>query len=113
MLYCDYSPRSSQVTPYQNAVIILSLSTLLSSLEISPTLHVLHARIEIATRIKNDFQGHSTLIIPVHCHEILKCCPLVTKVWCNRDGKSALVTLLQNFVKVRKKCVVSQHRKMG
>jgi hypothetical protein len=40
-----------------------------------------------------------TLIIPGHCHEILKRCPEVTTVWCNRGGGSNLVTFISKYCK--------------
>jgi hypothetical protein len=58
----------------------------------------------MTTAIKNGFQGVvlpriRTLIIPGHCHEILKCCPQVTKVWCNRSDGSKLVTVIAKYCK--------------
>jgi hypothetical protein len=58
----------------------------------------------MTTAIKNGFQGVvlpriRTLIIPGHCHEILKCCPKVTKVWCNRSDGSKLVTVIAKYCK--------------
>ena len=58
----------------------------------------------MTTDIKNGFQGvvlprMRTLIIPGHCHEILKCCPQVTKVWCNRGDGSQLVTVIAKYCK--------------
>ena len=53
----------------------------------------------MTTAIKDGFQGIElprlrTAIIPGHCHEILKCCPEVTKVWCNHGDGSKLVTVI-------------------
>ena len=54
--------------------------------------------------IKSGFQGVvlpriRTLIIPGDCHEILKCCPRVTKVWCNRGNGSKLVAVIATHCK--------------
>ena len=53
----------------------------------------------MTTAIKNGFEGVvlpriRTLIIPGNCHEILRCCPHVTKVWCNRDDGQKLMTVI-------------------
>ena len=58
----------------------------------------------MTTAIKNGFQGVvlpriRTLIVPGNCHEILRCCPQVTKVWCNRDDGSKLVTVIAKYCK--------------
>ena len=57
----------------------------------------------LKSAIKGGFRGVEvprirTLIIPGHCHEILKCCPRVTKVWCNRDNGSKLVAVIAKEV---------------
>ena len=58
----------------------------------------------MTTAIKNGFQGVvlpkiRTLIIPEYCHEILRCCPRVTKVWCNRGDGSQLVRVISDYCK--------------
>jgi Zn-finger nucleic acid-binding protein len=58
----------------------------------------------MTTAIKEGFQGVvlpriRTLIIPEHGHEILKCCPKVTKVWCNRGDGNRLVTVIGKYCK--------------
>jgi hypothetical protein len=59
----------------------------------------------MTTAIKDGLRGfvfpriRRTLIIPGHCREILKCCPQVTKVWCNRGDGSELVTVIANCCK--------------
>ena len=40
-----------------------------------------------------------TVIIPGHCHVILRCCRQVTKVWCNRNDPSKLVTVIAKYCK--------------
>jgi hypothetical protein len=54
--------------------------------------------------IKNDLQDVvfpriRTLIIPGHGREILKCCPQVTKVWCNRGNGTNLVGVIAKYCK--------------
>ena len=54
--------------------------------------------------MKSGFQGVTlprirTLIIPGHCHEILRCCPQVTKVWCNHGNGTNLVTVIAKYCK--------------
>ena len=56
----------------------------------------------MTTVIKEGFRGVvlpgiRTLIIPGHCHEILKCCPQVTSVWCNSGDGSKLATVILRF----------------
>jgi hypothetical protein len=70
------------------------------------TLQVLHVHPKITTTIKNVLQVQGvvfprirTLIIPGHCPEILKCCPQVIKVWCNRGDGSELVTVIAEYCK--------------
>jgi hypothetical protein len=67
------------------------------------TLQVFHAG-DLTTAIKDGLQGIvfpriRTLIIPGHCNDILKCCPQVTKVWCNRGDGSKLVTAITKYCK--------------
>jgi hypothetical protein len=92
------------LTRYQTNVIIPKFFLSLSSLQNLHTLQVLHAHTQMTTAIKDGLQGvvfHRirTLIIPGHCHEILKCCPQVTKVWCNRSDGSKLVTVIAKYCK--------------
>jgi hypothetical protein len=94
------------LTRYQSTVIIPKFSSLLSlsSLQNLHTLQVFHAHSQMTTAIKDSLQGVElsqirTLIIPGHCHEILKCCPEVTKVWCNRGDGSKLVTIIAKYNK--------------
>ena len=68
------------------------------------TLQVFHVHTQMTTAIKNGLQGvvfprMRTLIIPEHCHEILKCCPQVTNVWCNRGDGGKLVTVIAKYCK--------------
>ena len=70
------------LTRYQSAVIPPKLGSLLSSLPNLHTLQVFHAHSEMTSAIRNGFEEVvlptiRTLIIPGHCHEILKCCPQV------------------------------------
>jgi hypothetical protein len=68
------------------------------------TLQIFYAVSQISTAIKNGFKGIvlpriRTLIIPGHCQDILKCCPQVTKVWCNYGDGSKLVTVIAEYCK--------------
>ena len=100
MLYSTIGPSA---WGYQSTVVIPKLA-LLSSLQNLHTLQVFHAHSHMTTAIKNSLQGVifpkiHTLIIPEHCHEILKCCPHVTKVWCNRGSGSKLVMVIAQHCK--------------
>ena len=92
------------LTRYEQTIIPKKLACLLSSLQNLHTLQVFHAHTQMTTAIKNGFQGVvlpgiRTLIIPGHCHEILKCCPQVTKLWCNDGNGSKLVTVMAKYCK--------------
>ena len=90
--------------PYERPVLIPTLSTCLSSLQNLHTFHVVGTTLNLTSEIESGFQGVvlpriRTLIIPGDCHEILKCCPQVTKVWCNRDNGSQLVAVIAKYCK--------------
>ena len=92
------------ITRYQSTLIMPKLASFLSSLQNLHTLQVFRAHTQMTTAIKKGFQGVvlpeiRTLIIPGHCHEILRCCPLVTKVWCNYDDGGKLVTVIAKHCK--------------
>jgi hypothetical protein len=68
------------------------------------TLQVFHADSEMKTQIKDGFQGViirriRTLIIPEYCFGILKCCPQVTKLWCNHGDGRQLLAVIRKYCK--------------
>ena len=74
----------------------------LSSLPNLHTFQVFHAKEDRKTEIRNGFQSVilrriRTLIIPEHCSGILKCCPQVTKVWCNYGDGKKLVEVIRKY----------------
>ena len=90
------------ITRYESTVIPKKLACLLSSLQNLHTLQIFHFASNMSTALKNGFQGVTlsgirTLIIPEQCHAILKYCPHVTKVWCNRGDGSYLVTAIAKY----------------
>ena len=90
---------------WQNTDILPKFALFLSSLPNLHTLQVFHAEKDCNRAIKDVFQGFvfpkiRTLIIPETCYEILKCCPRVTKVWCNSGfGSKELVTVIAEYCK--------------
>jgi hypothetical protein len=104
VLYSHHRTVRVVLTRYQTNAIIPKFFLSLSSLQNLHTLQVLHAQTQMTTTIKYGVQGlvfprMRTLIIPGHCHEILKCCPHVTKVWCNHSDGSKLVTAISKYCK--------------
>jgi len=104
MYYSTHRTVRVVITRYHSSVIIQKLAFLLSSLQNLHTLQVFHAHTQLTTSIENGLQGVvlpgiRTLIIPEHCHAILKCCPQVTKVWCNHGDGSELVEVIAKYCK--------------
>ena len=91
------------ITRYRSTFIIPKLA-FLSTLQNLHTLQILHAHLQMTKAIKSALRRVvlpkiHTLIIPEHCHGILKSCPHVTKVWCNRGDGSTLVTAIGKYCK--------------
>ncbi|KAF8956084.1 hypothetical protein BDZ97DRAFT_1853540 [Flammula alnicola] len=84
---------------YKSAAVVPTFSSTIALFQNLHTLHVLHADTQMTAAIKNGFKGVTlpsirTLIIPDFCHEILRCCPGATTVWCIRDDGSKLVSVI-------------------
>jgi hypothetical protein len=90
---------------YKSAVIIIpNFISFISSLQNLHTLQIFHVINKITPAIRDGLQGVvlpeiRTLIIPGHCHEILKSCPQVTKVWCNNGNGTKLVGVIAKYCK--------------
>jgi len=82
-----------------------TLALLTACLSLMPNLHTLHvldANPQMTNIIKCAFDGLvlsnvRTVIIPATCHELLKSCPNVERVWCTQGSGSKLVTVINKF----------------
>lgn len=69
------------------------------------TIRVLDANPQMPNIIRKAFAddfpllGVRTLIIPAVCHELLKRCPNVERVWCNQGAGNKLLTVIRGFCK--------------
>ena len=69
------------------------------------TIRVLDANPQMPNIIKKAFSDDillpsvQTLIIPAVCHELLKRCPNVERVWCNQGVGNKLLTVIRDSCK--------------
>ena len=81
-------------------------SSLLQQLPNLHTLHILHAHTAISKALREGFTGIRLpqirhLILPGYCHEIVKCCPGVTRIWRIRDdGRQVITAIAKNCKEV-------------
>ncbi|KDR85740.1 hypothetical protein GALMADRAFT_384480 [Galerina marginata CBS 339.88] len=92
------------LTRYRSAIVIPKFPVLLQSLPNLHILHLLHTHTQMMTALEAAFEGVviptiRTLIIQGYCHDILKCCPNVTTVWCIRDDGRKLLPVIETHCK--------------
>ncbi|KDR85742.1 hypothetical protein GALMADRAFT_218831 [Galerina marginata CBS 339.88] len=95
-------------TRYRSAMVIPRFPVLLQSLPNLRTLHILHADYEMLDVLEDSLKDVllptvRTLIVQGSCHNILKCCPNVTTVWCisnDHNDNRKLVPFIQLYCKL-------------
>ena len=84
------------ITWYNSATIVPKFASLLQQLPNLHTLHILHAHTLVLKALMEGFYGVHlpqirTLVVSGYCHEIVKCCPGATKIWCIREDDRELI----------------------
>jgi hypothetical protein len=78
------------LTRYKASTILPAFANCLAVLPNLHTIQVVHANTQMTTAIKTAFKGHTflsvrTVVVPSCAHEILRRCPGVEDLTCNKD----------------------------
>lgn len=87
------------LTRWSTEKVLPQLASTMSSLPNLRNLRILHAHTQMTTALKQWFEGKQypqikSIILPAYAHNLLRACPAVEDVTCNREDPSKLLNAI-------------------